>query len=146
MEADEWLDHYYKRIWQSCSQEEKLVLVQIADEGLSNVKSARVIRLLMARGLVTKRRNIKLVTETFRRFVQSEGVREEALELEGRSTGSWDAVRLPFMTLVIASIAFFFTTQHELFTTTMGIVTGVAASLPAVLKVASLFGGKRADA
>ena len=42
-------------------------------------------------------------------------------------------------------MAFFFTTQHELFNTTLGIVTGVAAGVPTLLKLATLFGEKRSS-
>ena len=83
VEADERLDRYYQRIWTACSPEEQLVLLQIAEEGLCNLKSSRVVRRLIARGLVTRRRNIRLVSETFRRFVLSDAVRPDAVALEG---------------------------------------------------------------
>jgi hypothetical protein len=143
VEADERLDRYYQRIWLACSPEEQLVLLQIAEEGLCNLKSSRVVRRLMARGLVTRRRNIRLVSETFRRFVLSDGVRTGAAALEGQSASAWDDVRIPFMAMLVATMAFFFTTQHELFNTTLGIVTGVAAGVPTLLKLATLFGEKR---
>ena len=143
VEADERLDRYYQRIWLACSPEEQLVLLQIAEEGLCNLKSSRVVRRLMARGLVTRRRNIRLVSETFRRFVLSDGVRADAAALEGQSASAWDDVRIPFMAMLVATMAFFFTTQHELFNTTLGIVTGVAAGVPTLLKLATLFGEKR---
>ena len=127
------------------SPEEQLVLLQIAEEGLCNVKSSRVVRRLMARGLVTRRRNIRLVSETFRRFVLSDGVRPAAAALEGQSASTWDDVRIPFMAMLVATMAFFFTTQHELFNTTLGIVTGVAAGVPTLLKLATLFGDKRSS-
>jgi hypothetical protein len=143
VEADERLDRYYQRIWLACRPEEQLVLLQIAEEGLCNLKSSRVVRRLIARGLVTRRRNIRLVSETFRRFVLSDGVRTDAAALEGQSSSAWDDVRIPFMAMLVATMAFFFTTQHELFNTTLGIVTGVAAGVPTLLKLATLFGEKR---
>jgi hypothetical protein len=143
VEADERLDRYYQRIWLACSPEEQLVLVQIAEEGVCNLKSSRVVRRLMARGLVTRRPNIRLLSETFRRFVLSDGVRTGAAALEGTSASAWDDVRIPFMAMLVATMAFFFTTQHELFNTTLGIVTGVAAGVPTLLKLVGLFGDKR---
>ena len=52
----------------------------------------------------------------------------------------------PFLVLVIGSLAFFIATQRELFNTTLGIVTGVAATLPAVMKIISMFGSRKAAA
>ena len=99
--------------------------------------------MLMARGLVRRRPNFVLMNETFRQFVLSASSRAEVTVLEGQVTSLWDTVRWPFMILLIGSLTFFFATQHELFNTALGIVTGVAAALPALMKVASLFGNRQ---
>ena len=144
VEADERLDRYYRRIWETCSPDQKLVLLQIAEEGFVNEKSSRVVRLLMARGLVTRRPNIRLMNETFRRFILSDTRRADAAAAEDQSTSTWDSVRWPFLIMLMAMLAFLFTTQHELFNTTLGVITALAAGIPVILKMASLFGEKRA--
>jgi hypothetical protein len=42
------------------------------------------------------------------------------------------------MILLIGSLAFFFSTQHELYNSTLCVLTGLAAALPALVKVVSL--------
>jgi hypothetical protein len=86
------------------------------------------------------------MNETFRRFVLSSFSRTEVAALEEDSTTSaWDAIRWPFLALLIGSLAFLFVTQHELFNTTVGVLTAVAAAVPAIVKMANVFGERRAS-
>src|SRR5262249_119507 len=43
---------FYELLWASCTRSEKLVLVQLAQEGFVNPKSRDVVRLLVAKGLI----------------------------------------------------------------------------------------------
>jgi len=142
VEADERLERHYRQQWSLCPPEQRLVLRQIAHEQLVNRKSARTVRVLMARRLVVRRPEIRLASETFRRFVLSTPSETDAAVLQS-SSSVWDSVRWPFMAMLAATTAFFFATQRELFNSTLGILGGVTTGVPAVLKVISLFGEKR---
>lgn len=150
VEVGERAESYFREIWATCTPNEKVVLGQIAQEGLVNEKTKRTVRLLMARGLVRRQPHFVLMTETFRRFVLSSLPQTEVRTLEGleeQSRSAWDMIKVPFLMALIASIAFFLTTQRELANTTLGIITAAATAVPAILKVASLFGGgRRSDA
>jgi hypothetical protein len=143
IEVGERSEHHYREIWETCTPAEKLVLGQIAEEGLVNEKTERTVRMLMARGLVRREPNFVVMNETFRQFVISASARAEVAMLEQQATSTWDAIRWPFMVLLIGSLTFFFATQHELFNTALGVLTGLAATLPALVKMASLFGGRK---
>jgi len=143
IEVGERSENHYREIWESCTPAEKLVLGQIAEEGLVNQKTERTVRMLMARGLVRRQPNFVVINETFRQFVLSASSRAEVTALEQQETSTWDAIRWPFLILLTGSLAFFFATQHELFNTALGILTGLAATLPALVKMASLFGERR---
>ena len=143
VEVGERSENHYREIWESCTPAEKLVLGQIAGEGLVNQKTARTVRMLMARGLVRRQPNFVVMNETFRQFVLSASSRAEVTALEDQATSTWDAIRWPFLILLIGSLTFFFATQHELFNTALGILTGVTAAVPALVKMASLFGGRK---
>ena len=145
-EVGERSHSHYQQIWESCTPAEKLVLGQIAAEGLVNGKTKRTVRMLMARRLVRRQPNFVLLNETFRQFVLSESSRAEVTVLEQETHSAWDAIRAPFLVLLIGSLAFFISTQRELFNTTLGIVTGIAATLPAVMKMISMFGSRKAAA
>jgi hypothetical protein len=116
-------------------------LSQIGQEGLANERTKRTIRLLMARGLVRRQPNFALMTETFRQFVLSSKAEVEALE--GQFSSAWDRIRWPFLTVLIVGAVFFYVTQREAFNTALGLLTATATVVPAVAKMAGLFGERR---
>jgi hypothetical protein len=139
VEVGERSENHYREIWESCTPAEKLVLGQIAEEGLVNQKTERTVRMLMARGLVRRQPNFVVMNESFRQFVISTSSHAEVTAMEEQATSTWDAIRWPFLIVLVGSLTFFFATQHELFNTALGILTGLAATLPALVKMASLF-------
>ena len=61
------------------------------------------------------------------------------------STGdAWNRVRMPFFAGVVVILLFFFGTQRELFDSTFAVVGGLAATIPALLKMLSSFGERGA--
>ena len=76
-----------------------------------------------------------------RRFVCCRAISAEIAEIEQRSGSAWDSIRLPFLAALVATSAFFFLTQRELFTTTMAVVTALAGGIPAIVRVVGLFDG-----
>ncbi len=145
VEVGERLENYYRGLWSSCTDSERVVLAHVATDGLVNEKDSRIVRALMARGLVRRQPYFRVMNETFRRFVLSIESTQQMVALEGR-VSSWDTMRWPFLIMLGALTAVFFTTQHELFNQTVGIVSAVAAGLPALVKVLSLVSGSKRDA
>jgi hypothetical protein len=143
IEVGDRAESYYAEIWATCTPAEKLVLSQIAQEGLANEKTKRTIRLLMARGLVRRQPNFSLMTETFRQFVLSSASNAEVEALEGQFSSAWDRIRWPFLTALIVGAAFFYVTQREAFNTALGLLTATATVVPAIAKMAGLFGERR---
>jgi hypothetical protein len=143
-ELGERAEGYYGAVWDSCSRDEKVVLQHLAQEGLVHEKNRRVVRRLMARGLIRRGPNFCLLNESFRRFACSALCRSEVLALEqSAAPSSWDRFRWPFLAALSASLAFFFATQQQLLDSTLAVVTGLTAGLPAVVKIIDLLGGKR---
>jgi hypothetical protein len=143
-EFGERAQSYYGALWASCSRDERVVLGHLAEEGLVNAKNRRIVRRLMARGLIRRAPNLCLMNETFRRFVASPTCREQVLSLEqaaGRS--AWDRFHWPFSVALAACAALILVTQQELLDSTVATVTGVTAGLPALLKLLDLLGWKR---
>jgi hypothetical protein len=146
-EFGERAEGYYSTVWESCSCGEKVVLQHLAQEGLVHEKNRRVIRRLMARGLIRRGPNFCLLNESFRRFACSAFCKSQVLALEQSAEPSaWDRFRWPFLALISATLAFFFATQQELLDHTLAVVTGLTAGLPAVVKIIDLLGGKRSAA
>lgn len=144
-ELGERAEGYYHSLWESCSTEEQVVLEHLAEEGLVNEKSRKLIRRLMSRGIVRRTPRYQLMNETFRRFVISAQCRREVLSIERKAAPSaWDRLRTPFFVSLAASIAFFFATQEALLEGIVASITGLTAGLPGIVKVFDVFGGDRA--
>jgi hypothetical protein len=60
----------YQLLWTSCSRSEKLVLIQLAQEGLINPKSCDTLNELAAKGLIWPGAAPQLFNLTFRDFLQ----------------------------------------------------------------------------
>jgi hypothetical protein len=143
-ELGERAERYYQGLWVSCSTDEQLVLEHLAEEGLVNEKSRRVIRRLMARGFIRREPKFRLMNETFRRFVLSSVNKARVFSLESDSLPSaWDRLRVPLFMGMATVLAVFLTTQQELLDGFSASVTGLTAGLPALLKLVGSFSGGR---
>jgi hypothetical protein len=138
---------YYEALWLHCSVEERLLLYQIARFGFVNGNNRTLLRRVMARGLVRREGEVRLLSETFRRFVLSRAaeVQKDTVALEDAS-GAWDRVRIPLVVVMVAVVAFFFATQKDVVNATSAILTGLAAGLPALLKIVGMFTDRRGAA
>ena len=145
-EIGERAEEYYTALWHPCSANEKLVLMQVAQTGLVNSKARKDVRRLLARGLLLRDPQLRLMNETFRRFVCVHAATSSlASRLNDDLAGdAWNRVRMPFFAGVMVVLLFFFGTQRELFDSTFAVVGGLAATVPALLKMLSSFGERGA--
>jgi hypothetical protein len=143
-ELGERAELYYRSLWASCGDDEKLVLGHLAEDGLANLHDRKWVRRLMARGLIRREPVCRLMNETFRRFVLSAACRREVLDLEQHTGPSpWERFRQPFFVTVAAAAVFFLATQKQLLDSTLAIAGAATAALPAVGKVVDLMSGRR---
>lgn len=142
-EFGEEAEAYYQSLWASCSRDEEVVLAHLAEDGFVNERNRRVVRRLIARGLVRRGPHLRLMNETFRRFVVSSVCKNEVRAVEQEAEPSaWDRLQLPFFVGLATSLLFFLTTQQSLLDGSAGTVAGLAAGIPALMQMMDLFGGK----
>jgi hypothetical protein len=136
---------YYASLWATCTNEEKAVLMHVAADGFANSKDRHTIRRLLARGLLRREPNFKVMNETFRRFVIADARRAEVRLIEQSDAGesAWDKIQKPLMVSLAVGAGFFFFTQRELFDTSFAVVSGVAGGIPAVLRLVGYFNAPR---
>lgn len=145
-EIGERAEEYYEGLWHTCTPNEQLVMMQLARTGLVNGKARKDVRRLLARGLVRRDPQLRIMNETFRRFVLAHSETSTlARQLEHDLGGdAWSRLRVPFFAAVVVVLLFFFTTQRQMFDTTIAVVSGLVATLPAFMKMLSGFGEKGA--
>ena len=146
-EIGERAETYYAGLWSNLRDDEKLLLLQLARNGLANGRNRRVLRRLIARGLVRRDPNVELFSETFRRYVLEAARRENLAErLHAlRPPSQWDALRVPFFVLIVAFLLLLFYTQKDLMTTTTALVTAMTTGLPMLMKLLGALTEKRMD-
>lgn len=137
---------YYRSLWASLSDGEKLLLVHLAEEGLVNPKNHRPLKRLLARGIARRDPALRVMNETFRRFVISH--KHEVLAIERRETedSPWAHLKRPLTTVLLGVGVFFFATQREVFNTTLVFVTALAGALPQILQLVGFFGSSKTRA
>lgn len=153
--ADQILDEieerafpYYSQEWNACTDEERVVLEHVARYGLATAASRRVVRRLLVKGLVSKDPELKVMNETFRRFILTPDRKAQVRRIEGEAEASvWDRLRWPLGLTAAAAALFLFTTQRETFNSTVAAVAGVSTAVPALVRFfAGLQRGGRAPA
>ncbi|HWS73347.1 MAG TPA: hypothetical protein VN605_14640, partial [Thermoanaerobaculia bacterium] len=134
---------HYAALWQSCSPQEKLLLFELAQHGLINGKDRRTVRRLIARGLVRRDGNLKLLSETFRMHILSEGRHENVAELEAALSSRWNEIRLPLFIVLVTVAVLVFGTQKDLKEVTTAVVTGLTTGIPLIVKLLGVFTERR---
>jgi hypothetical protein len=143
-EIEERASNYYEGLWACCSLVEKLALEHLAEDGFANYRDGKVVRRLIARGLVRRDPHLRLMNETFRRFVVSTVRRNEIASLEQDTQASaWDHFKRPFGTILALVLVLFAITQKERFDATMALIVGATGVLPSLLKLAGLVIGDK---
>jgi hypothetical protein len=147
--ADELADRaapVYRRCWDACSQDEKLMLAHMAQEGWANASARHVVRALLGRGLLQKDPELRLMNETFGAFVRSRACGVDVQRLESSTDQStWDQLRMPMSLGVVGASFFLLTTQQELYNTILGITTSAAVSVPTLVRAVSMLAGRRTE-
>ena len=141
-------DSYYRALWSSLAQPERVALVQLAEEGLVNPKSRRSLQRLISRRLVRSTPAPMLMNRTFRRFVMSPACRPEVLDAE-RESGEkslWGRLRKPMIAAFWGAALFFYITQREVFDSSLLVLSATAGALPHLLELVGYFGAAKTSA
>jgi len=127
---------YYQRLWQACDTDERVVLEHVARHGLASAASRRVVRRLLGKGLLRKDPDLRLMNQSFKRFVLTTECRREVAALEQMAEPSvWDRLRLPLGLTSLATLLFLVITQREAFDATVAMAAGVTTAVPTLVRL-----------
>lgn len=148
-ELEERAGSIYRGIWQSCDENERVVIEHVARHGLASRASRRTVRRLLSRALLRKDPDLRLMNRSFQRFVLEEERRQEVVVLERQAGPSvWDRLRIPLAMAAVMAAAFLASTQREAFNATLTMAAGVTTAVPTIAKLVALltqFSSKGAD-
>ena len=143
-EMRERAETYYAGLWTACSPDEKRLLYQLGQEGLLNGRNRRMVRRLLARGLVRRMPHLTLLNESFRQYVCAAGVREGLAKPPAEvEDNAYEMFSKPVAIVLVAVAVMFFTTQKDLLNTTSAVITALAGGVPAVIKLIHILTARR---
>jgi hypothetical protein len=138
-EIEESAEERYREIWEARSEDERVLLEHVARHGLASAASRRVVRKLLAAGLLRKDPELRLMSESFRRFALEPERRREVAALEKQAAPSlWDRLRIPLAMSGTLALLFLVVTQREALDTTVSMAVGMTAAVPTLVKFAKM--------
>ncbi len=132
---------YYKLLWESCTPTEKLTLTHLAIDGFVSPNDPDLAQ-LVRRGLIVRDPEVRLMNRSFRYFVLGVcRMDDDVAETEGqaRKSSSWQYMKVALIVAVAVLMLFLFSTQRDLYNSTLVAVTSIAAGLPAIFNIFNLF-------
>ncbi|MGH7966456.1 MAG: hypothetical protein ACRERD_32300, partial [Candidatus Binatia bacterium] len=140
--------HYYT-LWGLCTDEERLTLIHLAQEGFVNPHNWAVVNRLMEQHVIKRGPPLRVMNESFRQFVlraEEPATVRQWEKAQGLST--WGGARNIVITVLVAVGAFVFLTQPEAITKWPAFLTGLVAGVSALLQLFNIVqnGGKAASA
>jgi hypothetical protein len=129
---------YHHALWATCSQDERCALIHLALDGMITSKN-RDLRQLMKRGLVVRDPAVRLMDESFRRFVISASTGED-IDAWRRAGGStWQLIKTPLLLVLLGVALFLFVTQKELYDSTISFVSAITAGIAILFRLLGMF-------
>jgi hypothetical protein len=124
---------YYRSLWDLCSEEEKLVLIQLAETGFVNPKKVELVRRLARRRLVKLDPSFRLINESFREFVLTAESPDRVTAWEhAHPAESWSRIGVPLYALAATLVGLLVVTQETLLVQLAAVATASAGSLAAI--------------
>jgi hypothetical protein len=123
---------YYRALWASCSNEEKLALYRLASDRFLHSENPE-IRCLLCKGLIVLDPDLRLMNESFRRFVLTIARGEQIAALEAQAPKSfWHKLSWPLGIVLTVWVLFLIVTQEGV-RAGVGVLLGLLlALLPAL--------------
>ena len=134
-------DDYYEWLLSARSKPQKLTLVQLAQETVVNPNSRGIVCELMNEGLVMRRWGMLTVKDDrFSQFLKSAIPCKSIKRWERQGTGMRSAtLRTSLVVAGVGIAGFLLYTQGAIFNTWLTYMTGLAAAVPAVMRLLEIF-------
>jgi hypothetical protein len=132
----------YRRRWSLCTQAERLILYQLANGLMVNVRNIEPLEHLMRRGYIVRNPRWSIANKSFARFVrtaESEAVYSDWMDDSQR--GLWQLVKVPLIGFAFAAIGIIIYSTQDGIDSVLALATGLLTLIPLLLKSLSLVKG-----
>lgn len=134
--------HFYRDIWTSFSPEEKVMVFDLAEEGLMNTSNYLTLFGLIRKGIIVREEGVfYLINESFRHFVLSSVSKKEMAKAENEidEKSIWKDFQGPILVLMAALLWFVLYANQDQFGHVFPMITALATGIPTLIKLFSLF-------
>lgn len=136
-------DAYYHALWATCTPDERLVLFQLTEDGWANPKNDRAIQQLERRGLVIRAPGLRIMNESFRRFIHISRREEEVATWKQEGEQSvWRSLKLVLFLVGGLMLAWLLYAQQQILNAAVGYVSAIGAATGIVIKLLGDLRGK----
>jgi hypothetical protein len=137
-------DAYYRALWSTCTADERLVLFQLAEDGWANPMNELAIQQLLRRGLIRRAPGLRLMNDSFRRFIHNSQQDDEvAIWKQEGDQSVWRSLKLVLILVGGLMILWLVYAQQQFFNAAIGYISAIGAATGVVIKLVSDFrGGK----
>ncbi|MEN8116791.1 MAG: hypothetical protein ABFS16_07415 [Bacteroidota bacterium] len=127
----------YRHIWNCLNQMEKMILFDLADDGMLNFKNKFLINRLVMKGLIKVDPKPEIFDPSFRYFLKYSILQEETQLLERNLSkqGKWKNAKYMLLLLLIPLATFMFISQGASIEKVIGILAGVLALFSGVIRI-----------
>ena len=136
-------DSYYRKLWSNCTQQERLALFQLAQDGWANPKNERAIQQLQRKRIIRRRLGFHIMNESFRRFVRTAQTPDDVAKWEADEEHSaWSAMKLGLATAAMMLGAWLLYAQQDVFQLGIGYLAALGTASGAILGLARNLTGR----
>jgi hypothetical protein len=134
-------ESFYRKFWNDLTTEEKFVLVDIAEDSLTNLKNKEIIQGLMGKGILTLNEEIVFTSEGFKNFILTSADKTETREFEIKmgKLGNWNQFKVPLILVGTSILVFLIATQQHFLSNMNTIAVSVLAVMSVYLKFSGIF-------
>ena len=131
----------YDYIWKNCTEKERYLLFDYAQDGLINYKNTKEIIELLNKGIfIVHDERLRIFSPGFRAYILNSIDQTEMVKLQKkyRESSTWHYVRIPLLILLFGIAAVLFFTQQGVFDKLLLLAGGVSTLLTLIMR---FFGG-----
>lgn len=128
----------FSRMWSEINDKEKMLLLDMAQDGLINYRNTEEIRELCNKGvLIVDDQRVRLFSYAFGYYLRTHKFDEEKKKLTEKfgQQGSWASFRAPLFMIILSIAVFIFVTQEDIWNKLIGLVGSLTAILTLLQRV-----------
>ncbi|MBV1892340.1 MAG: cache domain-containing protein [Gammaproteobacteria bacterium] len=127
---------YYRKLWEECTHNERVLLHAIAAGRCVNTLNIEIISHLMRRGLLVMEPSLSMVNESFAEFIREAETPETYRHWQNdeQEKGAWQALRVPFMFLLFVPIAILLVVATEELNGGIALMAPILTVIPMLMK------------